>query len=138
MPSPKTPGSDSKTSNGGKFQKGKSGNPSGRPKGARSMKTLISRELKSPITISEDGKKKRVRRSEALAKGLMNDALRGRDRPRDTVLRYADAIDQDSRKQAAAEILAQEQASLDRYVRRRIRELNVSTGEASDDEERKV
>ena len=122
------------TPNDGKFQKGKSGNPSGRPKGARNMKTLVARELSSPITISEDGKKKRVRRSEALVKSMVNDALRGRDRPRDTVLRYADDSDRDHQRQVAEELSAQDQIILDRYVERRIREMRGQMPTGEDDE----
>ena len=110
MPSSNKQGGKPQMPNGGKFQKGKSGNPSGRPQGARNMKTLVARELRSPITISEDGKTKRVRRSEALAKAMVNDALRGRDRPRDTVLRYADDSDRDHQRHVAEELSAQDQS----------------------------
>jgi hypothetical protein len=88
----------------GKFKKGQSGNPGGRPKGAKGMKTLLAKELKESITVQQDGKKKRIRRSEALIKRLVNDALQGRDRPRDTVLRYADAIEQDRQQRDAHEL----------------------------------
>src|SRR5437763_223830 len=103
-----------------KFKKGQSGNPKGRPKGAKGIKTLLAQELKAPITIQQDGKKRRIRRSEALVKGLVNDALQGRDRPRDRVLQYADAIEQDRQQREAQELSAEDQLILDRYFERRL------------------
>jgi hypothetical protein len=103
-----------------KFRKGHSGNPKGRPKGAKGLKTLVARELKASITVQQNGKKTRIRQSEALVKRMVNDALQGRDRPRDTVLRYADAIDQDRQQREAQELSAEDQAILDRYFERRL------------------
>jgi hypothetical protein len=117
MPAPKKPASGP---DAGKFKKGQSGNPGGRPKGAKGMKTLLAQELKESITIQQDGKKKHIRRSEALIKRMVNDALQGRDRPRDTVLRYADAIEQDQQQREAQELSANDQAILDRYFERRL------------------
>ena len=118
-----------------KFQKGTSGNPKGRPKGAKGLKTLVAQELKASITVQQNGKKKRIRQSEALVKRMVNDALQGRDRPRDTVLRYADAIDQEHQQRTAAELSADDQAILDRYVERRIREMGFSRRSVPGDNE---
>ena len=117
MPTPKKPTGGPDAS---KFKKGQSGNPGGRPKGAKGMKTLLAQELKKSITVQQDGKKKHIRRSEALIKRMVNDALQGRDRPRDTVLRYADAIEQDQQQREAQELSANDQAILDRYFERRL------------------
>jgi hypothetical protein len=55
MPAPKKPAGGPDAS---KFKKGQSGNPGGRPKGAKGMKTLLAQELKESITVQQDGKKK--------------------------------------------------------------------------------
>ncbi|WP_425994975.1 DUF5681 domain-containing protein [Afipia sp. DC4300-2b1] len=110
----------------GQFKKGQSGNAKGRPRGAKGIKTLLAKELGSRITIGADGQQRRVKRSEALIKGLVNDALRGKDRPRDTVLRMADQIEQDAQARQSRELSAEDQAILDRYVERRLKLLRRS------------
>lgn len=109
-----------KTPDHTKFKKGRSGNPKGRPKGAKGIKTLLANELKAPVSIQQDGKTKQIPRQEAIMKGLVNDALRGRDRPRETVLRYAEAIEADQREDEAAQLSEEDQAILDRYFERRL------------------
>jgi hypothetical protein len=62
-----------------KFPKGKSGNPRGRPKRPEEpldfQKALIA-ELKSPVTITEAGNKKKVAKLQLLAKALVAGALK--------------------------------------------------------------
>jgi hypothetical protein len=110
----------------GQFKKGQSGNAKGRPRGAKGIKTLLAKELGSRITIGAGGQQRRVKRSEALVKGLVNDALRGKDRPRDTVLRMADQIEQDAQARQSRELSAEDQAILDRYFERRLKGLRRS------------
>jgi len=59
------------------FRKGRSGNPRGRPKGALNKKTILSRALREKVVITENGKRKRVTKHEALYKQLVNKSVSG-------------------------------------------------------------
>jgi hypothetical protein len=60
-----------------RFCKGQSGNPKGRPRGAKNLATLMEKVLKEPVVISENGKRRRITKREALIKQLVNKAIAG-------------------------------------------------------------
>ena len=55
-----------------RFKKGRSGNPKGRPAGHRNMNSLITRALNRSVTITENGKRKRITKREAIVMQLVN------------------------------------------------------------------
>lgn len=60
-----------------RFRKGKSGNPKGRPKKSRNFMTLLADELGQTVLLTEDGKKRKVSKMEAMVKRLVAGALQG-------------------------------------------------------------
>ena len=59
------------------FQKGQSGNPSGRPKHTRNLKTDLAEELTSRISITAQGKATSVTKQKALVMALITRAIKG-------------------------------------------------------------
>ena len=59
------------------FVKGQSGNPKGRPKGTKNLKTELMEELQEKIVVREDGKRTVVSRRRAIIKTLVAKALKG-------------------------------------------------------------
>jgi hypothetical protein len=53
-----------------RFKKGQSGNPRGRP--AKTLATLLTAALSEPMTITENGKRRRVSKREAVIAQLVN------------------------------------------------------------------
>ena len=69
--------SNNQNNNRGRFKKGMSGNPKGRPKGARNRKTALEAELGAAIPVTENGKRKKISKWEAFLKQLVNKAIAG-------------------------------------------------------------
>lgn len=70
----------------GQFKKGKSGNPRGRPKGARSFSTLLSQALMDKVVVKESGVRKSISKLEALITQMVNRAISGDARARQQTL----------------------------------------------------
>jgi hypothetical protein len=55
-----------------RFTKGQSGNPRGRPCGAKNLKTLLNEALNEIIIVTENGGRRRVSKREAIITQLVN------------------------------------------------------------------
>jgi len=60
-----------------RFKKGQSGNPSGRPKGAKSFSALLKRRLNRPTVVEEQGQQRTITMKEAIVEQLVQRALAG-------------------------------------------------------------
>ena len=55
-----------------RFTKGQSGNPRGRPPGAKNLKTLLSDALNEFVIVSENGGRRKITKREAIITQLVN------------------------------------------------------------------
>jgi hypothetical protein len=60
-----------------RFKPGTSGNPRGRKKGSRNLRTDLKQMMRKFVAIREDGKRKRITRQQAMLLSLFEKALRG-------------------------------------------------------------
>lgn len=78
-----TPASDDPKSNQAhprsdtRFKPGTSGNPKGRPKGSRNLRTDLNDMMTETVAIREDGKSRRITRQQAIVLSLIEKAIRG-------------------------------------------------------------
>jgi uncharacterized protein DUF5681 len=101
------------------FQKGKSGNSAGKPKGHRNLKTDLEAELAEMIHVSEGGMRRAISKQRALLKSLTAKGLQGDPRAANTVLSLVQKlVDQGEDAPAAEEVTAEDKAVLAEFEER--------------------
>ncbi|THD43467.1 MAG: hypothetical protein E7774_12820 [Bradyrhizobium sp.] len=60
-----------------RFRPGKSGNPRGRPKGARNLASVVAAAIGERVAITENGQRRRITKLDAAIKQLVNRAASG-------------------------------------------------------------
>ena len=69
-----------------RFKPGESGNPSGRPKGSKNLKTDLMEELGEKILVQEGGEARKLSKQRAVVKTLVNRTLQGDARAASSLL----------------------------------------------------
>jgi hypothetical protein len=59
------------------FKPGQSGNPAGRPRGTKNFATALEQELNARVTVTENGRRRRISKRVVIAKHLVNKAAGG-------------------------------------------------------------
>jgi Family of unknown function (DUF5681) len=77
-----------------RFQPGKSGNPSGRAKGSKNLKSLFDKILAEEISLREGAVIRKVSKAEAVLRGLVVSALKGEPKSIVTLFRLAEQTGQ--------------------------------------------
>ena len=103
------------------FKKGQSGNVKGPPKGAKSFKGLIQKELDASITVKSNGKRSKTTKRRAAATQLANAAARGDPKAIKTIMEIeepADAASADATPGRAVELSEADQLTLQHALER--------------------
>ena len=101
------------------FKPGQSGNPNGRPKGARNLKTDLADELQERIVLREGGERRTVSKQRALLKRLMERALNGDTRAASLIINMAARfLDQTEDEAHDTPLSDTDRAILEAYVAR--------------------
>ena len=60
-----------------RFTKGQSGNPRGRVRGGKNLKTLLDETLNEPVIVAENGGRRKISKLRAIIKQLVNQSAKG-------------------------------------------------------------
>jgi hypothetical protein len=76
-----------------RFRPGTSGNPKGRPKQSKNLKSIIQQALTSTVTVRENGRLRSVSKIEGVVLSQLERALKGNEKAALAVLRMAGHVD---------------------------------------------
>jgi hypothetical protein len=76
-----------------RFKKGQSGHPTGRPKGALNLATVLERALKEQVVVNEHGRRRTINKFEAALTQLVNKAASGDARAMKLLLNLVQVVE---------------------------------------------
>ena len=119
----------------GGFQKGRSGNPRGRPKGSKNFATLLTEALDEKVQVTEDGKRRRVTKRELVVKQLVNKSaaadLRAIKQLTDIVQRVERRNEGSEAPSERAKLLAPDREVVELFIARLRRQIAAEAVEAA-------
>ncbi len=123
-----------------RFRKGRSGNPKGRPKATKNLKTDLMEELRERILLREGTTQKRVSKQRALVKSLTAKAIKGDTRAASAILGMIyRLLEGETSAQDDAPLTAEERAVLEsleaRFLHRAGRKAGGKAGSAQNSNE---
>jgi hypothetical protein len=101
----------------GRFQPGQSGNPRGRPKGVKSLPDIVRKIVGQKVTVTENGRARRIPRLEAILLRAAGEASRGDPRALRLLLQLTERYGESVQTGADREVTgAEDLAILRRYL----------------------
>ncbi len=101
-----------------RFKPGQSGNPNGRPKGSKNLATELQQQLRKVVTITVDGKAKRMTVQEVIARRLANDSMKGVTKAIELLIKLASAKPDEAGKDAQSATVLPDKDALRRIHKR--------------------
>jgi len=102
-----------------RFKPGQSGNPAGRPKGAKNFATEIAAELKEEILVKEAGVTKRLSKRRAMVKRQAERALQGDTRAFSCLVAMSPGENAAETMELPSDLEAGDRALIERYLGKR-------------------
>ncbi len=116
-----------------RFKKGQSGNPNGRPKGTKDLKTELMEELQELILVSEGGSRRTVSKQRAMLKSLTAKAVQGDARAATILVKLVlRLIRQDEDTDGADDLSEEDLAILEHYEMRLRRRAHAKEEKTND------
>ena len=114
-----------------RFEKGRSGNPKGRPRGTHNFGTDVKQMLNMPVPLEREGGRRKISTQQASLLRLREKALKGDARALDRLIELARQHNGETIEVAASDELAQDdQAILDAFEARIRGKIEVSSAVA--------
>src|ERR1700739_1469309 len=107
-----------------RFQKGKSGNPKGRPRGMRNMSTWLSTALNASIVVVANGRRKKITKREAIVTQLVNKSAAADLKATQIVLAMLREVESQDDGSADPAVFAEADHEIIRRIQARLRNEN--------------